>query len=297
MRYYLRGNTLFIRGSFRAASSGTEGGISSVETLLYHTTNPDFQGQIEEQIIRNEIAREGLPKARFGLLSPIDLRHLCILNYDFITAFIAAGSTNNAHSNEGYASIIICSTEGMADQALIGGIITATEAKIMALESAVKDFPDTTINDVIVAGEGEPVHRSAMPSTDLGERIREAVRFGTAESVKRSSGTVQRNAPSFFVLSRYGGKHWVEWRPEQCPYYPCHFEGQRCDFCYCPFYPCGDETLGCRVKSSLQPGFVWNCAGCTLLHEPEIADYLKKYPEASLRELKSLKKKSAKVGE
>lgn len=23
---------------------------------------------------------------------------------------------------------------------------------------------------------------------------------------------------------------------ESCEYYPCHFEGQNCMFCYCPFY-------------------------------------------------------------
>jgi hypothetical protein len=38
--------------------------------------------------------------------------------------------------------------------------------------------------------------------------------------------------------------HWVEWSPEGCPYYPCHFEGQQCDFCYCPLYPCLDTSLG-----------------------------------------------------
>jgi adenosylcobinamide hydrolase len=36
---------------------------------------------------------------------------------------------------------------------------------------------------------------------------------------------------------------------------------------------------------------VWNCANCVLLHEPEISDYLMKYPEASLRELKAKKKR------
>jgi adenosylcobinamide hydrolase len=35
-------------------------------------------------------------------------------------------------------------------------------------------------------------------------------------------------------------------------------------------------------------GRVWNCSGCTLLHIPKVADYLKKYPEASLRELKQV---------
>jgi adenosylcobinamide hydrolase len=291
MRYYIRGETLFIRGSFRAASSGTGGGIGPAGTLLYHSIAPDDNCQNPDRIIGNEIAREGLPEDFIGLLSPVEIRHLCILNYDFITAFITAAIRKDAAGAGCMVSIIICSSEGLSDGALISAIITVTEARVLALQSAGHDFPDT--DGVIVAGEGLPVYPSAGPATEPGKRIREAVLFGLPEALKRSSGIEKRDAPSFFILSRYGGEHWVEWQPEQCPYYPCHFEGQRCDFCYCPFYPCGDETLGQPVKSSSQPGTVWNCAGCTLLHEPEIADYLIEYPEASLRELKSLKKRLA----
>jgi adenosylcobinamide hydrolase len=46
------------------------------------------------------------------------------------------------------------------------------------------------------------------------------------------------------------------------------------------------------VQSSSKNGPVWNCAGCTLLHQPEIADYLLKNPEASLRELKIKERES-----
>jgi adenosylcobinamide hydrolase len=289
MRYYLRGDTLFIRGSFRAASSGIGGGIGPVSTILHHSVAPDDSRQNPDRIIRNEIALEGLPKDFFGLLSPVELRYLCILNYDFITAFITAEITKGI-------TITVCSSEGMSDGALISAIITLTEAKVLALKSAGYDFSKPRTGDVIVAGEGAAVHPSAGPATGPGRRIREAVLFGVPEALKRSSGIEKRDTPSFFILSRYGGEHWVEWQPERCPYYPCHFEGQRCDFCYCPFYPCGDETLGHRVKSSSQPGTVWNCADCTLLHEVEIADYLIEHPEASLRELKSLKKRLEKKG-
>ena len=76
-----------------------------------------------------------------------------------------------------------------------------------------------------------------------------------------------------------------------CPYYPCHFKGQNCTHCFCPFYPCGDLSLGQWVASSSRNGSVWNCAGCTLLHEPEIADYLARNPDAPLRELKEWRKR------
>jgi adenosylcobinamide hydrolase len=281
MRYYLRRNTLFIRGSFRAASSGAGGGIGPAGTLVLHAIQ---RGEDTERVLENEIAREGLPKGFFGLPVGVPMDQLCVLQYDFVTVFIAASL------DEGI-TIAACSGEGITDGGLVGALITLTEAKALALMRSGHDLSGTPADAVIVASEGEPIHESGGPLTEPGRRIREAVIHGVPEALKRASGVERRDTLSFFIFSRYGGDHWVEWRPENCAYYPCHFEGQRCDFCYCPFYPCGDVTLGQQVLSSSKDGMVWNCAGCVLLHEPEIADYLAKHPEASLRELKARKKR------
>ena len=121
-------------------------------------------------------------------------------------------------------------------------------------------------------------------NTEPGRRIREAVMHGIPEALRQRAKNGGHDRPSFFIFSRFKGEHWVEWTPENCPYFPCHFPGQRCDFCYCPFYPCHDEDLGQWVESS-NGKKVWNCARCTLLHEPAVADYLKQFPGASLKEL------------
>ena len=42
MRYYLDTTTLFVRGAFRAASTGISGGIRSVTTLFNHTVPADW---------------------------------------------------------------------------------------------------------------------------------------------------------------------------------------------------------------------------------------------------------------
>jgi len=55
-----------------------------------------------------------------------------------------------------------------------------------------------------------------------------------------------------------------------CKYYPCHYEGQDCTFCYCPLYPCKDETLGKWVK-----GEVWDCSDCTIMHDKNLVKMLK----------------------
>jgi len=281
MRYYLRRNTLFIRGSFQAVSSGARGGIGPAATLVLHAVQ---SGEDTEGVLENEIAREGLPKDFFGLPVGVPIANLCILQYDFVTVFIAA-------SLDGGITIAACSNEGMTDSGLIGAVMTMTEAKALVLMRSGYDLSGTPADVVIVASEGEPIHESGGPLTEPGRRMREAVIHGVPEALKRTSGIEKRDAPSFFIFSRYGGEHWVEWRPGNCAYYPCHFQGQRCDFCYCPFYPCGDVTLGQQVVSSSKDSMVWNCADCVLLHEPEISDYLTKHPEASLRELKALKKR------
>jgi Zn-finger protein len=56
-----------------------------------------------------------------------------------------------------------------------------------------------------------------------------------------------------------------------CEYYPCHFEGQDCTFCFCPFYPCNDERTGGRYVESSTGKMVWSCVDCTIVHEPEVA--------------------------
>ncbi len=56
----------------------------------------------------------------------------------------------------------------------------------------------------------------------------------------------------------------------ECRYYPCHFEGQDCTFCFCPFYPCFIYDLGYIKKTT--KGYVWNCKDCHWIHEKEVVE-------------------------
>ncbi|SFM32362.1 aminotransferase class I/II-fold pyridoxal phosphate-dependent enzyme [Methanolobus profundi] len=56
-----------------------------------------------------------------------------------------------------------------------------------------------------------------------------------------------------------------------CEYYPCHFTGQDCTFCFCPFYACEEERTGGKWIESSTGGQVWSCEHCTLLHRPNVA--------------------------
>ncbi|MFA4860084.1 cysteine-rich small domain-containing protein [Methanoregula sp.] len=286
MRFFTHINTLFIRGPLRAAGTGVCGGIRSVSTLLHHTMSPGADISEEPDKVLGRVAADaGLDMEYMGFISAIPGCQFCILQYDFITLFIAAGIRREPPAGSGGITIIITSTEGLDDAALVEAVMIATEAKAEALQALDLPISGTPSDGVIVACEGDTVHLSAGRLSAAGTRIRGAIAHGLPEALIRHDTGVRSDRPGFFIFSRFKGEHWIEWVPETCPYYPCHFKGQACDFCYCPFYPCRDEGLGQWVESA-NGGKVWNCAACTLLHEPETAAYLKKYPGAGLDELK-----------
>lgn len=284
MRYHLDATTLFIRGSFRAAGTGRQGGISSVSSLVVHTGLPGDSGGDTGKILDRVVAGAGLETRYLGQLTTVPVRQACVLQYDMVTVFITAGIRREPPALTGSITITVCCTEGLSDGALIEAVMVAAEAKAEALLAMDLSLTGTAADALIVAAEGEERHGSAGRATGVGGRIREAVLYGVPEAIRRHDAGITSSRPAFFVFSRLKEAHWIEWRPEGCPYYPCHFKGQSCDFCFCPFYPCRDEALGQWVTGT-SGGRVWNCAGCRLLHEPEIAAYAKKFPGASRQEL------------
>ena len=74
----------------------------------------------------------------------------------------------------------------------------------------------------------------------------------------------------------------------ECEYYPCHYEGQYCDFCYCPFYPCGDSSTG---GEWIKGKNVWNCKNCNWLHDKNSVECLRPPLENILEDVEDLKSK------
>ncbi len=58
---------------------------------------------------------------------------------------------------------------------------------------------------------------------------------------------------------------------ESCDYYPCHFHGQDCTWCFCPFYPCEDPQTGGEWLRRRDGSSVWNCSHCYWIHRHEVA--------------------------
>ncbi|MBE6507637.1 MAG: hypothetical protein E7Z72_06955 [Methanocorpusculum parvum] len=303
MRYYLRKDTLIVRGSFRAASNGAEGGLKDAKTLLNVTVPADFLENAAGYLERVS-ARNGFLAPYFGLLTAVPITNLCIAQYDYITAFVtAAVSERNRTIN-----IIVTSEKPLTDAALLGALMTVTEAKMKVILER-KLPPNALSTDaVIVAAEksGSAAEEFAGPLTEVGMRITKAVSHALTEAFVRfdnylltnwgisrgwgggaNAALLKRKRPSFFIFSRYGGEHWNEWVPEGCPYYPCHkFAEQKCDFCYCPLYPCRDPEFSEEIDAP--QGKIQSCMDCRFIHEPAVVSHLKANPEAGMAELKAV---------
>ncbi|MEA2075984.1 MAG: cysteine-rich small domain-containing protein [Euryarchaeota archaeon] len=61
---------------------------------------------------------------------------------------------------------------------------------------------------------------------------------------------------------------------ETCDYYPCHFTGQDCTWCFCPFYPCEDEQTGGEWVRKKDGSRIWGCSDCYWIHHSEVAKEL-----------------------
>jgi len=57
-----------------------------------------------------------------------------------------------------------------------------------------------------------------------------------------------------------------------CEYYPCHFEGQDCTWCFCPFYPCLNLFMGGEFRRYRDGKLIWGCKNCIWIHIPENAE-------------------------
>jgi len=305
VRYYLRKDALIVRGDFRAASNGVDGGLRDVKTLL----NISIPGQFSEDAgvyIDRVSTRNGFLQPQFGLLTAVPIANLCIARYDYITAFVTAAVSDRNRT----INIIVTCERPLTDAALLGALVTMTEAKMQVISARKLPCGALSTDAAVVASEktAGPAEDFAGPLTETGMRIFKAVSHALTEALIRfdnyllmtwgvtrgwSTGNpaVKRKRPSFFIYSRYGGDHWNEWIPEGCPYYPCHhYSEQQCSFCYCPLYPCMDTELGRMIDTP--HGEIWSCMDCLLVHEPAIVRHLLANPEADISELKSLKRES-----
>ncbi len=256
MRYYTKEGALLLRGLAFAAGTGLPPGGREVSTFLFAS---GLLACPAMDAVELAARRAGLdPDSVAGCAVSAGIGRVVVTQFDGAIAFALP---------DGDRVMLVAwtpySVPRTAIEPILDGIVTACPVEPAAL--------------VLVSDERGAGIRTGPLS--------EAAAAAAGQALVRRDEQ-EGSGPAFFIYSRFGGGHWVEWSPEACPYYPCHhLDGQRCEYCYCPFYPCRDPALGDEVLSSTA-GPIWNCSRCTLLHEHEVATHLDRNPMATLAELK-----------
>ncbi|WP_406657269.1 aminotransferase class I/II-fold pyridoxal phosphate-dependent enzyme [Methanolobus sp. ZRKC2] len=113
---------------------------------------------------------------------------------------------------------------------------------------------------------GNQYIRIAVRTREENERIASTIKLVVNEwGREQAEAMLDTNIKNASDCGRLGSNF-------SCDYYPCHFEGQDCTFCFCPFYPCKDERTGGQWIESSAGGNVWSCLYCNIIHEPEVVD-------------------------
>ncbi len=191
MQYYIKDSSLIIKGDFEAVSTGLKGGRARVKYLFNKQVPRTFNPPDPKEFLKKEASELGLEEAHFGLLTAVKMEYLQVIEDDYLTVFITAGVSNSSEfrAKVGTINIILVSKARLSETALLGAIITATEAKGLALLEKGYTFLGTNTDAVIVAYEidsgtdSEPGpendRRQEIPyagsSTDFGKKITEAV--------------------------------------------------------------------------------------------------------------------------
>ena len=185
MQYHIKDQTLIIKGDFEAVSTGLNGGRARVEYIFNKQVPRTFNPPSPEEFIREEARKDGIETASLGLLTAVNMEYLQVIEDDYMTAFITAGVSNCSEfrAKAGTINIILVSKARLSETALFGAIITATEAKGLALLEKGYNFLGTNTDAVIVAYEAcsDPGPKSkknqeipyAGSRTEFGKKITE----------------------------------------------------------------------------------------------------------------------------
>jgi adenosylcobinamide hydrolase len=191
MKYQIKDNTLVIEGDFEALSSGLKGGRGCAKYLFNHAVQQDFDHYEPLEYLENLIGSLGISHPYSGLLTAVGMDNLFVIKDDYLTTFVTAGITHPSGfrvNRVGTINIILVIDGNLSEGAMVGAVITATEAKGLALMEMGYDFLGTTTDAVIVAyqkGPG-PCIEYAGSYTEFGEKITGTVVKGVKEGLRKT---------------------------------------------------------------------------------------------------------------
>lgn len=196
MKHYIRDSTLVISGEFEGLSTGINGGRKYIESIFNHEVKTEFQHKDPLQYMNDVADSVDVKQPYFGLLTAVSMNNLCINTDDYLTTFVTAGITHPSiyrlnNYNPGTINIILIVDGFLSEGAMAGAMITATEAKGLALLELGYDFLGTTTDAVVVAYQKQNENSDyyieyAGSYTEFGEKITNTVIKGVKEGIKKT---------------------------------------------------------------------------------------------------------------
>lgn len=191
METIIKPDIVIIKGNFYGLSSGILGGFGEVDFVFNHTIPEkvldEFDKLNPKEYVKKVAQDNGIEGKYFGLITAVSMERLRVVKRNEVTAFITAGIKNhNQKINAGTINIILHLEANLQDSALINVVITATEAKSMALLELGYDFTGTSTDAVVVIRDRNcsKFYEYAGPESTLGKCIWEAVKEGVKRSLK-----------------------------------------------------------------------------------------------------------------
>jgi alpha-ribazole phosphatase CobZ len=210
IKVYFKENTLVIESNLEMevlSSAVYRGGRQKAKFIINHKVSKNFNHKNPSLYLKNKIKELGLPiKSTVGLMTAADVHKAAIIDENPIKVITTAGLSNSITAgddiilqNYGTINTIIIIDGILKENAFVDAIITATEAKTVALSQldirsriSKGQATGTTTDAIIIAstGQGEK-YEYAGTATKIGNIIAKSVIKSVTEAIKLQENITQ----------------------------------------------------------------------------------------------------------
>lgn len=195
----LEKNTLIISSDRKLktlSSAVIGGGLAHTNYIINHQVSNEYKDLNPEKTLL-DISKEYSLVNPVGIFTAVNLENLA-LNCDksksaTVVAIVSCGTINKNLSESGTINIILLIDADLTDSALCNAIITATEAKTLALQELDQPATGTSTDSIVVActGEGKMIKHSCYTTEkEVVYMIRRTVKHSVKEAILPRLGSI-----------------------------------------------------------------------------------------------------------
>jgi len=172
------------------------GGFTSAKFIINHHVEKNYHHGSPDEDLQRVVHQLGINENAVGMMTAVDLENTSITSQKSVCAVVTGGVSNAIASGEsgssgGTINIILLVDANLSDAAMVNAVITATEAKTLALRDlniksrkSAEIATGTSTDSIVIAcmRKGDAI-KYAGPATSLGESIGLATRKAVREAI------------------------------------------------------------------------------------------------------------------